>query len=86
MSGEWAGDVDLNDGVLQDQYGEHQRKMIWATKIGLLGDDLEQVKEELMKAKDTVTAEIEFISDGMSKCNYSRLYYYHLYLYRVTES
>jgi len=64
VSGEWAGDVDLNDGMLQCKYEQHQSKVNWAAKIGLSGN-VEEVKEQLIKAKDTVNAEIEFISDGM---------------------
>jgi len=70
VSGEWAGDVDLNDGVLQHKYEQHQSKVNWATMIGLPGDNIEQIKDELIKAKDTVTVEIEFTSDGMlMSCN-----------------
>lgn len=35
VSGEWAGDVDLNDGKLQQAYEQHQDRIKWLKSIGL---------------------------------------------------
>ena len=41
VSGEWAGDVDLNDGKLRQMYEQYKEKIIWVKKIGLQSNDIE---------------------------------------------
>lgn len=35
VKGEWAGDVDLGDGRLQEMFKEYQRRLQMIAKIGL---------------------------------------------------
>ena len=67
VSGEWAADIDLNDGKLTQLYKQYQDKIVWAKSIGLQDQSIEQTKQELMRAQDIITADIEFVLTGM--CN-----------------
>ena len=64
VSGEWAGDVDLNDGKLQEAYKKHQDTIKWVKSIGLESQSIEHIKQQLMKAKDMISTEISFVSNG----------------------
>ena len=35
VSGQWSGDVDLNDGRFNELYKNHQDRMAWVKHIGL---------------------------------------------------
>ena len=65
VSGEWAGDVDLNDGKLQQAYEQHQDRIKWLKSIGLQNQGIEHIKQDLMKAQDMISTEIGYISTGM---------------------
>ena len=39
---EWSGDVDLGDGLLQEQHKNYRNRLKSAEKIGLCGDDIAQ--------------------------------------------
>jgi len=68
VNGEWAGDVDLNDGKLREQYQQYQEKVTWAKSIGLQRQDIKYIREDLVNAQDKISAEIEFVSNGMHRC------------------
>ena len=65
VSGEWAGDVDLNDGKLQQAYEHHKGRIKWIKSIGLQSQGMECIKQDLMKAHDIISTEIGFVSNGM---------------------
>lgn len=65
VSGEWAGDVDLNDGKLQQAFEQHQDRIKWVKSIGLQSQGTERIKQDLMKAQEIVSTEIAFVSNGM---------------------
>ena len=65
VSKEWAGDVDLNDGKLQPAYEQHQDRIKWVKSIGLQSQGTERIKQDLMKAQEIVSTEIDFVSNGM---------------------
>jgi len=50
--------VDLNDGKLREQFQQHKEKLEWAKSIGLQ-------RQSIVFAEDKVSAEIEFISEGI---------------------
>ena len=54
VSGEWAGDVDLNDGKLAAQYEQYQDKITWLKGIGLRNGNIEDIKQDLLKAQDDI--------------------------------
>ena len=58
VSGEWAGNADLNDGKLGALYKQHQDKITWLKGIGLRNETIENIKQDLMKARDDISAEI----------------------------
>ena len=65
VSGEWAGDVDFNDGKLQQAYEQHQDRIKWLKSIGLQNQGIEHTKQDLMKAQDMISTEIGYVSTGM---------------------
>ena len=75
VSGEWAGDVDLNDGELRQMYDQYKEKINWVQKIGLQSHGIEDIKQELKNARDTLSIEIDFVSSG----TYFKLYAKSLY-------
>lgn len=56
VSGGWAGDVDLNDGKLQEAYKKHQDTIEWVKSIGLESQGIEHVKQQLIKAQDMISS------------------------------
>lgn len=64
VSGEWGGDIDLNDGKLQQAYSNLQKSLKWINTIGLNGSNVESVKKDLQKARDTLSSDINFIPNG----------------------
>lgn len=64
VSGEWAGDVDLNDGKLQQVYTDLQESMKWINSIGLNSSNVNCTKKDLQKALDTLSSDLSFISTG----------------------
>ena len=65
VSGEWAGDVDLNDGKLQQAHEQHKGRIKWIKSIILQSQGMECIKQNLMKAQDIISTEIGFVSNGM---------------------
>ena len=59
---EWSGDVNLGDGLLQEQYKNYKNRLKSAEKIGLHGDDIAQ---ELADVLVTLQKDLEFLQSGM---------------------
>jgi len=57
ISGEWAGDINLNDGKLGAQYKQYQDKISWLKGIGLCNKNIENIKQDLLKTQDDISAE-----------------------------
>jgi len=55
---QWSGDVDLNDGSLQEQYDKYRKCLEMAEKAGLnkdtILDDLEAFLQDLIKDLDFI--------------------------------
>lgn len=65
VRGEWAGDVDLNDGKLQHQQQIFQEQVFWAEGIGLGNrGNLEQIKLDLNSALKNTVDDLDFIYSG----------------------
>jgi len=64
VSGEWSGDVDLNDGKLQHLYTKFQVTLAWIDKMGLDTSDLSHTKKDLQNALAIISSDINFISTG----------------------
>ena len=45
VSGEWSGDIDLNDGKLSQLYKEFQNRLAWVKCIGIGNIATEKIKE-----------------------------------------
>ncbi|XP_065893244.1 uncharacterized protein [Dysidea avara] len=69
VSGKWAGDVDLNDGKLAAQYKQYQDKITWLKGIGLRNGNIEDIKQDLLKAQDDISTEIDFVLKELQKAN-----------------
>ena len=55
---QWSGDVDLNDGSLQEQYDKYKKRLEITDKAGLKKDtileDLENFLQDLIKDLDFI--------------------------------
>lgn len=77
LKGIWSGDVDLNDGKLQDQYKRYSDRLSFIKKIGL--DDWE-TKVALVKNMDVCTKEILDDITFVAKGTYIHSTYLHVHL------
>ena len=64
VSGQWAGDVDLNDGKVKQLYKEFQDRITWVKRMGLDRATIEQIQEDLEKALELTSADIAFVTTG----------------------
>jgi len=63
MSGEWAGDVDINDGKLQQHYTDYNCRMEELKNIGV-GKSIEEIQSILNQEIITISADLSFVSNG----------------------
>lgn len=65
VKGEWAGDVDLNDGMLQLLYEKLQNQLQWVEGIGLdQRNSTEIITEDLEAVMNDIAVDLEFIHGG----------------------
>lgn len=65
VSGNWSGDVDLNDGKLQLQFDKYQKRLNTVENLGLLPHHKqEQICQDLRQIENELTADISFITKG----------------------
>lgn len=64
VSGEWSGDVNLNEGVLDTLYKEYKERLEWVMSIGLRNGK-DNLEEDLDLIWHQITDDIKFI--GTSK-------------------
>jgi len=67
-SGEWAGDVDLNDGKLQQQYCRYKLRMEEIDSIGL-NKPLAETRSKLSHELVVVRNDPEFVFQGVCLYN-----------------
>lgn len=58
----WNGDVDLNDGKLQEQYRVYRQQLDFVKTLGLGGK--QKTSEELQKASMDIAGDLDFIHSG----------------------
>ena len=68
LSGEWSGDVDLDDGKLNQLYKEFNDRLAWVKFIGIGNITPEHIKEQLTKALEDNSADLAFVTSGVF-CN-----------------
>ena len=56
----WSGDVDLNDGKLQEQYEQYKKRLELAEKAGVERD---RVENDLNELQDLVK-DLDYINSG----------------------
>ena len=88
VSGEWGGDVDLNDGKLQRLYSELQESLAWINNIGLSDSGINHIKKELEKVLGIISSDLHFISSGkyVHVCIYSTIQYSRSVLHTIIYS
>ena len=63
--GEWSGDVDLNDGVLNCLYQECKDRLKLAAEIGLRECGIQQsLNHDLKKSMEQLSDDLKFIHKG----------------------
>ena len=65
VSGKWAGDVDVDDGKVDQLYKEVQDRVTWVKTIGTAEVSVEEIKKNLLKALKDNSADLEFVTSGM---------------------
>ena len=65
VSGQWSGDVDLNDGKFDELYKKFQDQIAWVKSIGLENATPDQIKEDLTKALDDNSADLAFVTSSV---------------------
>ena len=68
VSGEWSGDIDLNDGKLNQLYKEFKDRLAWVKCMAIGNIPPEQIKKHLTKALEDNSADLAFVTSGTS-CN-----------------
>ena len=62
----WSGDVDLNDGKLQEQYEQYKKRLELAEKAGLKRD---KVENDLIELRQDLVKDLDYINSGkLYKC------------------
>jgi len=62
---QWSGDVDLNDGVLQEQCDTYKKHLTMAKKVGLnRGENLKSILQDSVE-------DLDLIHSGISKIIFS---------------
>ncbi|XP_065887166.1 uncharacterized protein [Dysidea avara] len=68
---QWSGDVDLNDGCLQQQFKGYKQRLEEADKVGLqkdrAGEDLDRTLQDLVKDLDFIYSELKQSNDTYSE-------------------
>ncbi|XP_065905627.1 uncharacterized protein [Dysidea avara] len=67
-SGEWSGDVDLNDGKLQQEYNRYKLRMEAIDSVGL-HKSLVETKSDLSHELDVIKNELKFVSQELQTAN-----------------
>ena len=65
VSGEWSGDVDLNDGKLNQLYKEFKDRLAWVKCMAIGDIPPEQIKKHLTKAIEDNSADLAFVTSGI---------------------
>ena len=62
--GEWARDVDLDDGKLQQQYTNYQRRMEEVKNL-CIGKSIEEMRSILRQEVVTTSTDLSFLSHSL---------------------
>ena len=65
---QWSGDVDLNDGSLQEQYETYRKRLEFVKKLGLIIEHCE-VTGQLKRILDDISDDLKFIYSGKNSNN-----------------
>ena len=65
---QWSGDVDLNDGSLQEQYETYRKRLEFVKKLGLNIEHCE-VTGQLKRILDDISDDLKFIYSGKNSNN-----------------
>ena len=72
LKGEWSGDVDLNDGMLQSLYKQYCGRKTSASLSGCPNPaDREAVIKGLCQEKKSLETDFEFISESKQLTGYA---------------
>ena len=62
VNGKWSGDVDLNDGSLEQQYVHYLDRLAFVDKFGIARNNL---FNDIVILKKELNEDIEFITKGI---------------------
>ena len=68
--GVWSGDVDLNDGSLQQLYRDHQTRLEFINAIGVKGRaGISTIKSDLEEMLQYISQDLQLSIESNMKCN-----------------
>ena len=62
--GQWSGDVDLNDGSLQELFDEYTRRCEFVAEIGLVRTEIYEIERDLMQVETYLKDDVGYLCDG----------------------
>ena len=66
VGGKWTGDVDLNDGKIQQMYTTYSHRLGLVSELGLARRECHEVEENLLETEEAHKDDLSFLCDG--KC------------------
>ena len=71
--GDWSGDVNLNDGQVQELYVEYKEQLQWVEGIGL-GNRRDCIRHDINITINDTGSDLEFVHSGNKVVHYVCLY------------
>ena len=74
IGGKWSGDVDLNDGKVQQMYTTYTHRLSFVSELGLARRECCEVEEDLLEIEEAHKDDLSFLCDG----KYSSVYIHNI--------
>ena len=81
VSGKWTGDVDLNDGEVQQMYTTYSHRLGFVSELGLTRRKCHEVEEDLLEIEEAHKDDLSIVTVSVSESSvHTCTYRYTLYL------
>lgn len=64
VSNLWSGDVDLNDGKLNEMYDIYSKRLSFIASLGIERHGIQEILEDVIKIEDEIKIDISFLLSG----------------------
>ena len=65
VGGKWTGDVDLNDGKVQQMYTTCIHRLSFVSELGLTRRQYHEIEGDLLEIEEAHKDDLSFLCDGM---------------------